>query len=605
MAVLNLYLTAEKTKKRPYLFTAITLNLAATLLCRITVVIIPVIIICDILLNTGASERVRKFDRWFLLFFAYLLNPLYTLIFFGDDRLKIPILFSRNISGGWLVYSVFFLAGLIMLLFFRYLIGSRKEFNNFNLRKSPPLLILGFIIIFSNFLIPLVGLFSGYFRPIESALSIDSSHIYSVTAYKIIYSLDYLDFLLILASLAVFISKIDNKKNIYKLFSAWYFACLLFPWIRNTLVSSRYIGYIAPVFCLLLVPVIVYAVEYICGKIRFNKDIGLILFFIPVLLMNVMAIKLEVFRNKMITGSFIYDFIRTGNLIKQDMAGFKDKPGVAPVYVSGLKPAVMPEICMHSTSGDLCSCKADCPQTFYNFRFVFAQLTGNYPSDRLFINGPAGNEKNNFAYKVEGYAVKNKDGRDIDPFVNILGDAMSAYSSSDYQKASALFEAAIDRKPFLLNYLLEALKLEDLRWITGNVHGLSAWMDSMFAQFFWSAHLEQGIKWDSEKIKYIKQIIDREISDYIIVLFYRSYLSYESGNVPESEFWFKKIAILETNPGKISEVINTTLSIRPDSNVLLFLEKMCLPKNFTKFVIPESGSREMYKFLVRFFIKDL
>jgi hypothetical protein len=84
---------------------------------------------------------------------------------------------------------------------------------------------------------------------------------------------------------------------------------------------------------------------------------------------------------------------------------------------------------------------------------------------------------------------------------------LKSLDEGDLEKASALFKQGVERRPFLLRYLLGECRLSDTRWMTGG-QSLREWVNEVALKYTSGevAPSEQGVR--------IREAMERELLDY-------------------------------------------------------------------------------------------
>jgi tetratricopeptide (TPR) repeat protein len=579
LLVLNLYLKTNELidngeSYRKYLILTLVVNLAATF-SRISIFILPATILAHILLcSRNDTERVEKYNLWIPLFISYLIYPLICLASVGDDQIEI-FLILKSIPP-ILTWLIFFFLGILSLFLFRFCLQLYPRYKDHRFKKGLLLSTCGAIYLLAvvkdvrnlllpyNIMVPFAGTLLSFFRPFYSVFLIDPAQ----WDYRIHSQMNPFGFLLGLVFLTVFLREFALKKRQLLILLVWY----IIPFFYLNLYSnilSRYIVYISPVFSLIVSSVIICLYDFILERLnlkRIWKEIVLALIFTALLIPNIMAIKLEMLRNKMATSFYLYDYIRIADMIKHDLMEDKielnNKTG--PIYITGVKLMPFKEL------WDFSPVDAD---RYYNFRFVLSQVLDGVPKDNFRINEDSTGVKDAIVYAVSKDKVINAITREnIDTFTEFFHNGLEEYQNGNYNTALSWFEKAVEIRPFLLNYILSNYSLEDSRWITDG-KDLSSWTNRIIGHV--------SLSGNTEKSGYIKSIIHRELSSYIQSLFYCSYLSYKLDDLEASKYWFSKIQYLEADPEKVYSLLSRIPGIDTDTEMLSFLKMFTNPVSFT------------------------
>jgi len=238
--------------------------------------------------------------------------------------------------------------------------------------------------------------------------------------------------------------------------------------------------------------------------------------------------------------------------------------------------------------------------------------------DRLFFSGPGRTVRGNIAREIvaaviiAGLVASNiaairldllrgrlannfpaydrlKGGAAPDGFDGTFSAAMSKLKERNYPAAKALFDRALAIRPFLLNYVLPGLELEDLKWIM-NAPDMKDWINKIVSYSEVNAD-------DREKAVQIGSVIDREVDGYIECLFCASYLSYRSGDGASGERLFSRIQFLESDYGAVSAILERSGCMDLDGDMRPFLNSFNSTSLYTD--VPYRNTFEFERFLFK------
>lgn len=588
--VLCLYL--ETTRRldsgvswRQYFRLTLFVNILASF-CQIAILILPASILTHILTcSKNGAERIKKYDIWLPFFITYLGYPLIRLVYINSHHLEnyfhIPIMKFSSIG----LYPTILMLGvgslflfryalelyhkyrpwkflrnlfitIIILYFFMFLVVSGKKELLSPLHRSE--VVLSDFLTPYNFLHPFIIMLNSFLQPLKVALLTSSAKPY----YYISTQPGIIGILLSLFLIFIFIKKYLIKYKGLILFFLFYFLALRFMWMRDS-IQSRYFVYITPFFAVMFCAAFVYLYFFLINKIRLKKiiqEIILLSIFMCLFISNISAIKLEMLRGRLVNTFFIYDYIRTADIIKYDIATHNFSKHFEPnrIYINGI--FTMPS----KEYWD--SCPAD-PLKFDTFRYTLSQVFNDSSMSNVNVNQLVGQVKENLVYTIKDSRIDNAQGINIDRFCIDFNQAVNELRLGRNEKATVLFQKAIERRPFLLNYVLLEYNLEDLKWITGG-KDMRTWIGDIVSYYnSWGEH-------PIEKTIHISTIMNNEIDEYIECLFYSSYLKYLSGEIEESKYLFSRIQFLEDDYNTLSSWLSERPLIRSDARMLSFLDDM-------------------------------
>jgi len=614
---LNYYLKTDKlinNGEKFHLLYILTLliNLVASF-CRPSVLILPGMIITHILFcSKNNKDRLRKYDIWMPSFILYLFYPL-MLIVVTDLRVKrllfmLSSLVSDNVSFDMFInrsnipikLSIAFLLGLSCLFIFRAILVMYQKYNLKKVLKWTSiitamvtfllLIILGGpkkLLIPYNVMVPFVGILSSFLHPLKNALLIDSARPYHFIPLQ----LGVFNFLLSLFILTLFIKKFVFKYKQLSVLAIFYMFNIIYLYLWNP-VTSRYFIYLSPLFCIIFCAVCDYLYTSLTKQFKIKiitKDIVLVLIFVSICIPNLLAIKQALFRGRMANTYLTYDYARAADAVKYDLIKRNRFEEIKKkrIYINNIVPISF------TSSKDFPA--SDLHND--NVRFVFFQIF-NDVSINIIPNQIPKKDENHIAYSLDGYWLYNSEGVNTSLFSQFFEEALELLRQSRYMEATDLFRKAIEERPYLLNYVLSNLKLEDLEWVT-NGRDMRTWINNI--RSFFSEYRDS---YALEKAKYILTIMNREIDEYIQCHFYISFLKYASGYTEESKYWFSRIRFLENNYQRLFSWLAQVQYIRSEKRILSYLDSF---DNASLYVEPDNyRDRHKYeKFLFRLIFNTL
>lgn len=570
MLVLSLYLETDRRiltggAHRFYYFATIISNFLASF-CRTSVVIIPLAVIVHIIFcSRDAATRVKRFNTWLPLFVIYLFYPLITLTYVGDNRINIYLANANH----HIVYLMLFAAGVAGLFLFGWVlkIAEKIEITK-RLRRT---VLIGVIVCIYvilcvkdiknlflpyNMFIPFAGILASFLEPIRNALSNDSARPLGYICLQL--SVSYLIVSLFL--IAAFFRKIRLENRAAIILIPWYLAGLCYLNLRNPIVS-RYFVYISPIFCIIFYAGITDLISSLCDLVRLRnaiKELILALILIALCVPNVLAISLDIMRGRLANNFLNYDYIRIAYLIREDMKASDIKADMRPqdIYVDGL-PALLLKAWSFAPVD---------PYRCDNFTFAMADIFKNRRMTDMHINDATSKRNGSLSYRVTSSGnVENTSGADIDIFRKLHEEARAKLNVKKYQEAERLLGYALRRRPFLLNYVLSGLQLEDLRWII-NETDMHDWVQKI--SFLYEVGQE-----DKERIRYVSSIIEDELRGYIECLFFASYCAWRSGDMEKSAKLFSQIRFLDSDYERLCAYLSAVPAIKSNDDAMSFLKR--------------------------------
>lgn len=560
---LNLYLKAEEAAAaggncRPWLRASFVTGIAASF-CRVSVLILPIVIFADILFAAANDkERIARYNRWLPVFAIYLGYPLFT-IATGDGRVQtlmrpLASMLGRStdlVSAGslwgasarYLGLLLICAAGLFIVKWFLAIFqrkGAKQVFKWAAITAAVSCLVIIVLaggakrlLIPYNILAPFAGGLASFLNPINSALSIDSTRPY----YFIPLQLTVFWFILSIVIIVIFIKKFVLKNKLLFIPVCLYLVGIVYLYLRDPM-PSRYFIYITPsisiVFCSVL--------DLMFNKISIKKAAAAIIF-IALCVPNIIAIKTALFYGRLTNTFYTYDYIRAADLIREDIAGNNQTAAIKSRGVA-IRNA---QSIVFSTQG------AFMAHDLYNdnARFTVAQTLGLRHTD-VVINDETHMHKSPVGFiLVNGYAINDEHGANIDKFSVKLEMAMDHLRHDRYEQAESALLEAVKEKPFLLNYILSGMPLEDATRLTQG-RDVRDWIYDISTRY---AAVTSGP--EMERNRGMAGIMELETDEYIRCLFFLSYLRHRQGDPGRSRFWFSQIRFLEHDYRDVGLILST------------------------------------------------
>ncbi len=536
------------------------LTLAAGLLGSLqrSTLVAPAAVLAHLLLaSSGPAQRPERFNRWWPLLALYPVYCIFSLSFVGDmvfntGIYKFPLpawAKAAGLVGGvllglgavWLALSWvrrhpprrsfgwILAGGLVLVVYAGLFLKDKRE-----------------ILLPYNALIPFTGLLGSFLEPIQNAFQMDSTQGYHVVPPRI-------NAALLLFSLVLgwaFLKKTASRPAAVVL-SVWYGVCLWYVLLHRHMISSfpiripsRYIVYFSPIFALVFCSVAVRVYDFLVRRLRLARPLReplLLLLGAGLLLPNLMAIQLALFRGKMVNVYFVYDDLRASSLIRADLAARPAGPG--PVSVKGVQ-----EIDFHT----VWSKYVPVGQIGLGSpRSVFEDAISHRP---LILNqGISGGEGRE--YRVDEFGIRAGDGRLIGEFERKIEEGWRRLDDQDWEGSRAAFQAAVQARPFLLNYLLPGCGLSDARWLAGT-RGLRDWTEEMHDKYrLWSV-IPIG-KWER-----VRGVMREELREYALGLYALSYLEKQAGRDAQAQVWMRQLYFLEPDPARLEPWLTASPQLR-------------------------------------------
>ncbi|NQT46485.1 MAG: hypothetical protein HQ593_03260 [Candidatus Omnitrophica bacterium] len=576
-------------------------NLIASF-CRATILILPAMILTHILICAKDNrERIRRYNIFIPLFMVYMIYPVITLVA-GDLRFKNIF----NMYGSLFVnsgtsptsfydlstltkFSIAFSLGVLSLFIFRAVLVMRDKHNFGKALKWISIIgaaFLAVILIKSggfrrllipyNLLVPFAGILASFLQPIKNALLINPARPYHFVPLQI----SPLTLLLSVLVIGIFIMNFGRKNKALAVLATFYMIDLIYLYLWNP-IRSRYFIYLSPIFCIAFCTVFDYAYTYMTRHMRLKvvaKELILVLIFLSLCIPNVLAIKLALVRGRMANNFVTYNYLRAADIIKKDLTKIEGVRAIEKkeLYINKFMPLTFTHAHTFANSDSYND----------NIRFVFMQAFDNASLEVKLNQTQQEGRGDKEGYLLDGYMVKNADGEDISEFSQIFKRAQKKLRANRYQEAAILFEEAIDESPFLFDYALSGLRLEDLEWIT-NGQDMRSWIDEIECHY-----AIDYAKKEADRVRHISAIMKREIDEYIQCLFFTSFLEYTSGRLDESRYRFFQIRFLEDDYDKLYPWLGDLPLVKSDRKISAFLDGIDSCSLYDK----PHNYRDRYKF---------
>lgn len=545
--------------------------------------IAPVCMTVHLLLDRNLQRRWERFGRWMPFFLFFPVYQMFSVSFFGDVKLSMavvrwPLPFPVRFSILWIgAAAVLFLVRLALqprktaagIWAGRALLFSAGAVVAYYLLRDKRQLLLPY-----NLAVPWVAAVSGFLYPVETAMRLNIAHPF----HGIPSGISAVNLLLALGAVFLFwVLGARHKRSLWIL-AAWYAVTQLFLLFLGSsypaVIPSRYFIYLSPLVAL----VFSYVLSYLCAVgvrglgapafLRHGLAAGVVL---GLACANLVAIPLASWRGRLTNSYFTYDYIRVARLIRDDP---ERKSGA--ITLSGVEP--MPfDLRQWSWAG------VD-PKAHEVLRLIFRQTNG------LDVKV----WEKNADYRVEGFQLLDRQGREVDPFFRLLEEGRQKIRQADYANARLALRGALRHRPFFLRYVLPgSCRLEDVRWLTGET-GLRTWFREMAEQ--WRPPAWEKIP-DNPKQQYVEGLLSQELTDYALCLTRLSYVEHRLGNEEASVQWFRQIRLLEKDPDAVRTWLKPYVK---DVSLEEFLRRVKDPMVWTDPIPWRKDDYGFGRFLIRF-----
>jgi len=562
---------------KPFLITSLLINTIASFCCP-SVLILPSLMMLHIFLcSKNETDRARKYDIWLPAFVPYLFYPLLT---FSSGNGRLLKTFGAVGLPVFVKFLIIFLSCLSFLIALRFIYSTYKK--RYDAKKITIWLIVVFVIMAAiliklgglkrllipyNLLVPFAGMLASFLEPVQNALLIDSSRPYHFIPFQ----LNAFYFLLSFVIIGVFIKNFVLKNKAVLLLGGFYLIDMLYLYLWNP-VTSRYLIYLSPVFCIIFCAVLDYFAAYLTKALTLKKPIRelmVVLIFISVCVPNLLAIKVSLVKGVLSNTFPTYDYIRAAHVIKRDFYSRGEAKGAG----GGLSVHNIPPIAFTEARGFFASDPRD-----DNARFVFKQVFNDSAID-IRINQASALDNGYRVYYSDAYNINDKDGINVNRFNEFFEKGLKELRNNQYGASADFFRKAASERPFLLSYTLGDLRLEDLPWLTNGLD-MRVWVNKIGSFYILGSEGRER-----ERSKYILELMNRELEEYIECLFYAAFLKNISGDAAGSKYWFSQIRFLDNNYKSLHSMLSQAPLIRSNNDMLSFLEAL---SDASLYVPPEN-----------------
>lgn len=625
LLVLHLYLRTEEQVqdsggRLPWATYGAALLAALLASLQRSALIVLGLILTDILVRPREpSERIALYRRWFPLFLIGLFYPAWILTLCDDGILTgiilhsdlpaqikdflLPAGFTQRSFASGLKYPLLLAAGLAGLLGIGVFLERASCWKR---RVNPLLLVAGLVLagvaLFGfqdkrqlffpyNALVPFVTTLISFLHPVQMALAMDATE----KNYTIPAQISFFGFWVSLFLLWTFWVGFVVRKKRLLLFFVWYLLCLSFllryQYTFFPVISpSRYFVYLSPFVGATLCSVTVTVYLKLAHRLRlkaFTREILLVGAFVLLCLPNLAAARLASWRGKLVNTYYVYDDLRVSHLIKESLQETlrSSRPASLRVAVEGVEPLPLKAL------GEASYPYAD-PARYDHFRIAVREAMGGRLIGQLQIN-ETGHPAPSHRYVIQGPTLLGPEGQRVDAFGRIMGEGLVQMAAGQNQRAIELFKQAAHAKPFLLNYCLSpGLRLEDVRWLT-NGEEFHEWLRKLHVRWFTK----------TEKFEQIRLAMEADLSEYILCLFYLSYLEAEEGREENSRYWISQIYHLDRDPERLISWISESPIVKTNERMGSFAGRF---RDGTTFDQPLPWRKDDYgfeRFLARLFFQ--
>lgn len=588
LGILFLYLRTEELFREGHPRWALYygLTLAAGILGSLqrATMMLPVMVLAHLFSSCRhPRERAVRFNRWLPFLLFYPLYILLALCFVGDHVYNVGI-FKFPLPA-WVKALVLFLGWAAALALLRagfaasWGMGSGRRRIG---RILPILLVFGLaaglilrdrreVLLPYNLITPLTTLLASFLDPIQSALSCDSTVAYHVMPSQ----MSFFFLLLTLFFLWVFVRLSRARPGTTALLGVWYGMCVGYLMFHRHMVSSfplqipsRYFVYLSPIFSWVFCFSTVALFDFLAERVRlqgFRRHVVLAGFFLWLIVPNLFAIRLELFRGRLINAYFSYDDVRSGDLIREDLSRIVSETGRPPDKVDVLGAVKMDypparvkyHIPIHLIGVD-------------NSRMLIREkVHSRYPGVDLLVEEQAAGEggRGGALYRVDGARIRDGQGRWVDPFARHFEEGLSRLDQRDGEGAAEEFRLAVERRPFLLRVLLSKCRLSDARWLTDGA-GLKEWLEKIEGRWRLYSIVPVG-KWE-----HIREVTETELREYGVCFLALSYLENRVGRPEQGHRWLSQLHFLEPNLNRLRQWLEASPQVGPRTELKRHLETL-------------------------------
>lgn len=560
---LNLYLKTDglivrNQKITVYWSLSLFVNLLASF-CRFNVIILPIMMLTHILFcSSDDSQKIRKLKIWLPIIAVYLGNPLFSLVYVGDNRAN---LYFASHS-----YWVLLFCGITALTagfygfkgYVKLKEGLPKNFERYFLLAGALLVGGGILYVrhFSNsffaigysLFAPFIACFKSFLEPLQTAQSLMSA----VAYYLIPVHASIVSSLLVALCILYFILVSLKEHKALLILFVWYLACYVYL-VHQDPIRSRYFIYLAPLFSVIFCVVVVRLIGFLFPNL---KRVVIPLLFALLFVSNISAIKLALFREKLVNTLDSYEYIKAATLIKEDISGVALNP--EQLLVLNLPPIPFRELGFEEITPEP-------TDDYFIAKTVFRQIFGDKNYFNVSFQKRSGGITPSTTYVFDNGEIE-RDHKPIDPFFIYFNLAKQQLKDRRFIEARESFLKAIQRRPFLFRYVLGKMEFDDLRWV-GNGGSFSDWLNE--------------VKWDNQSVDrdFISNMqltfsdFRRELNATMECLFYLSYLENRLGNKEQEMQWIHQLKALENDYTPLQRQLMQDPIIASDTSLKRYTEE--------------------------------
>ena len=252
--------------------------------------------------------------------------------------------------------------------------------------------------------------------------------------------------LLSMVMLLAFWRSMMTQNRHLMIFVAWYAAVLGYLGQFKDAIPSRYFIYISVFFS---VSVCLFFVEVLGGLVseRWGSRYRKILYFLFSLffLGNAISIKMRLLATQLTDYHWSYDYIKIANLIRQDILQKNTGQGVS-LCIEGLKDIPYAGQWREGFLQRFDFSRYD------PFRQTLAAVGWDFRRNPVVINALC--PDSSVVYRVREATVLDSTGKSIEPFYGSFTQGLEELKIGDEAGALARFEEAMERRPFLINFVM-------------------------------------------------------------------------------------------------------------------------------------------------------
>lgn len=607
LAVLGLFLKTEQSRAAGARAGGLyALSCAAALLASLqnAALIGPVLTACHVFFcSPDRATATDRYRRWLPIWSGCLLYPVLSVSFLGLDVILKAV--AAHPSSPWMKSASLFFGGVAALFLMGRLIpvlyGNARQRRAVRwVLVAAALCAAGWLMLRDkrqlllayNACVPLASVLSSFLDPFRVAMGIPAGESYYYTPPQ----LSPVSLIGAILLAAVFAGKFVTERWERMLLFVWYLLCLGYLLLHHHAASvmpfqipSRYFVYITPIFSMLAAAVACYAADRFSQIVRNERRAAngvLSVVLIALLVPNLLAIRVALFRGCLTNSYLVYDDLRLARLIREDWVRNGGAAAAAEILV--VENAVPT---LFSKMG--WSRPVDYNRIGHeNFRRFLGEAFRDRSMRTIRIN-EGSSPPGAILYQVEAERILDSQGRSIEPFSVLLGEALLRMGKGEQESARDLLRKAARERPFLLNYVLgRNLRLADLFWITDGEDFLDLFEHISGRARIW------GVA-PTEKVRRTAELVEAELSRYALCLLCLSYLEQKAGHAEESRFWFSQIWFIEREPEVLIRWLGRIPEVRSLDSLRTFLEKARDPLFFREPLVWKKEDYAFGRFLIR------